>query len=46
MGKSRKTGRELEPARIQKGTPLARKFFAKLGITSARYERQQESDDE
>jgi hypothetical protein len=46
MGKSRKTGRELEPARIQKGTPLARKFFAKLGITSARYERQQKSDDE
>ncbi|USZ69497.1 hypothetical protein NGM10_07115 [Halorussus salilacus] len=46
MGKSRKTGRELEPARIQKGTPLARKFFAKLGITSARYDRQQSEDED
>ncbi|WP_168215770.1 hypothetical protein [Halorussus ruber] len=41
MVKSRKTGRELEPSWIQKGTPRARKFFAKLGITSARYDRQQ-----
>jgi len=47
MAKSRKTGRELEPNWIQKGTPRARAFFAKLGITSARYDRQQEeSDDE
>lgn len=50
MGKSRKTGRELEPSRIQKGTPLARKLFAKIGTTLARYDRQQaeaaESEDE
>lgn len=47
MGKSRKTGREMEPARIKKGTPFARKLFAKIGITSARYDRQQqESEDE
>ena len=47
MGKSRKTGRELEPEWIQKGTPFARKLFAKIGITSARYDRQQEeSEDE
>jgi hypothetical protein len=47
MGKSPKKGRGLEPAWIQKGTPRARKFFAKFGITSARYDRQQkESEDE
>lgn len=46
MGKSPKTGRELEPAWIQKGTPRARKFFAKLGITSARYDRQQQENEE
>jgi len=46
MGKARKTGRELEPARIQKGSPFARKFFAKLGITSARYDRQQRDSDD
>lgn len=47
MAKSRKTGREREPEWVQKGTPLARKLFAKIGITSARYDRQQqESEDE
>jgi hypothetical protein len=45
MGKSRKTGRELEPARIQKGTSLARNLFAKIGITSARYDRQQKASE-
>ncbi len=44
MGKSRKTGNELEPSRIQKGTPLARKLFAKIGITSAQYDRQQREE--
>jgi hypothetical protein len=46
MAKSRKTGREREPAWVQKGTPLARRLFAKIGITSARYDRQQKDDED
>lgn len=46
MAKSRKTGREREPEWIQKGTPLARKLFAKIGITSARYDRRQSEYDD
>lgn len=40
MGKSTKTGREREPSRIQKGSSLARAFFRRLGIRSARDARE------
>lgn len=35
MTESPKTGRELEPSYIEKGTPFARKLFRKIGITPA-----------
>lgn len=35
MTKSSKTGRELEPSYIEKGTPFARKLFRAIGITPA-----------
>jgi len=35
MVRSSKTGRELEPSYIEKGTPFARKLFRAIGITPA-----------
>ena len=46
MTKSRKTGRELEPSYIEKGTPFARKLFRKIGITPAHDPELEDSETE